>query len=248
MEMKENATLMEKKSITEDLAIFKIKLDNPIKFMPGQYVTIATEIDGKPVGRPYSISSSPNNHDIIEIYVKLIDNGSFTPKLFQLEKNSRMIILPVKGRFVYEQDERNIVMIASGTGLGPYISFLKHIEETGCNKHGKIILIHGVSYESHLAYRDYLESLGKNNKINFIYLPTLSRPSENKNWKGLIGRAEAILEGEKLKEMLGLEFTPEKTSFYLCGHPKMIENCINILTEKGFKKALDIHFERYWVE
>src|SRR5919204_389112 len=74
------------------------------------------------------------------------------------------------------------------------------------------------------------------------YIPTVSRPWEDADWRGEVGRAEDVL-----RKYLDLyEMTPENCSTYLCGHPQMIENGKGILLRRGFDRA-QVHVEIYWM-
>ena len=66
----------------------------------------------------------------------------------------------------------------------------------------------------------------------FKYVATVSRPWDNPNWKGETGRVDDLL--RKYTDGWGLR--PDTTTAYLCGHPKMIENCRGILERAGWKK------------
>src|SRR5690606_30668071 len=42
----------------------------PFAYLPGQFLTVAIPVDGKPVRRSYTIASSPTQQDYAEITVK----------------------------------------------------------------------------------------------------------------------------------------------------------------------------------
>ena len=64
------------------------------------------------------------------------------------------------------------------------------------------------------------------------YVTSISRPWEDKAWKGEVGRVDDLV--RKYSDMWGL--APENTSVYLCGHPKMVETCKAILGRRGWQK------------
>ena len=75
------------------------------------------------------------------------------------------------------------------------------------------------------------------------YVPTISRPWEDPNWKGELGRVDDVLR----KYVDTLDLASENTTAYLCGHPQMIVNAKGILLRAGFKQD-NLHEEQYWVQ
>src|SRR4026209_440908 len=76
-----NATLVRRGDQHESLAYFWVRMDgDATPFEAGQYMTIGLMVDGRIVQRPYSIASAPRNAaDGYEMYVRLVDGGTFTP-------------------------------------------------------------------------------------------------------------------------------------------------------------------------
>ena len=72
------------------------------------------------------------------------------------------------------------------------------------------------------------------------FLPTISRPGQDKNqgWSGNTGRVNNIVE-DKIREF---SLLPKDTMVYACGHPGMIEDVKERLTPTGF----DFLEERFW--
>jgi ferredoxin--NADP+ reductase len=94
-----------------------------------------------------------------------------------------------------------------------------------------LTLLHAVSRSWEFAYRDELVALAEEFRW-LTYLPTISRPWEDREWQGEVGRAEDVLR----KYIDHLALPPEGTTVYLCGHPQMIENSRGILRRRGFAK------------
>ena len=241
-------TLVKKEEITKGLAVFKFKTEKNLEFIPGQYVTLIAEIEGRRVLRPYSIASAPYQLPEIEFFVRYVlkDNkpGLFTSKLFNAKPGKKFETLKLAGMFLLdENDKRTKIFLASGTGLGPFISMIRH----EIRKYGKSnsIVVHGVSRVSDLGYRKEIEKYVKGGKLR-SYIPTISRPEENKKWKGETGRVENIL--GKLEKILKVKITKDKYVVYACGHPNMVDTAANYYKKLGFAENKDVKFERYWSE
>jgi ferredoxin/flavodoxin---NADP+ reductase len=66
----------------------------------------------------------------------------------------------------------------------------------------------------------------------------------------LTGYIEKHLSSGLLEKEAGIEITPEKTHFYLCGNPKMVESVTDFLAKRNYNKhtseqAGSLHVEEY---
>ena len=86
---------------------------------------------------------------------------------------------------------------------------------------------------------------------NLTYIPSITRPHLDAEWKGDTGRITRYFDTDVLKERLGLEMHPDKVSVFLCGNPAMIEDVKKVLEPKGFTQHSptahgSLHIEEYW--
>ncbi len=101
-------------------------------FKAGQFITISARVKGSIVTRPYSIYSSPKDalNGIIEIGVKR--SGFFSNFLVDVIKiGTKVMIGEPSGDFYYDnlRDKKNIVGIAGGSGVTPFVSMIKSLIE-----------------------------------------------------------------------------------------------------------------------
>lgn len=266
--------LIYRENLTDDLAIFRFsRVDNsPIDgFKPGQFVSLGLKIDENEIThRTYSIASSPSENNFYEFYIKHKEHptlGKFTTALFNLNIGDPVFLQSPRGSFTIEdeingiQDTRNMVLVCSGTGLAPFMSYIRYLKNSG-NKR-RVILLHGVSFVQELGYRTLLEKLTSEPTLfDFVYVPTVSRLSDNfsENWKGCTGRVETLLSGienhdSKIEQILNEHLTIDNSIFYLCGYKNMISDVISLLSPLGFvdnrhkKKdgSFDIKYELYGI-
>jgi ferredoxin--NADP+ reductase len=227
--------------ISEGLAIVGVQaLENPFPFNPGQYATLGlVGLEDKLVQRPMSISSSADRLDEYEFFIRLVEGGEFTPLLWERRVGDPMNIKGAKGRFVLQDDGRTGVLVASGTGLAPFMSMIETLRDRGQTR--DLVLLHGVSHDYDLAWRSQLEALAGSGSFPVRYAGTVSRPQNCPDWNGLTGRVEAIVEGQL--EQHGL--TPENSTVYLCGNPDMIEAVEAMAAARGFPPE-QVRKELYW--
>jgi ferredoxin--NADP+ reductase len=226
--------------IAEGLAIVGVQaLENPFPFNPGQYATLGLMGPEKLVQRPMSISSSADRLEEYEFFVRLVHNGEFTPLLWELRVGDPINIKGAKGRFVLQDDGRTCLLVASGTGLAPFVSMIETLRDRGETR--DLVLLHGVSHDYDLAWRAELEELAADDAFPLRYAGTVSRPQNCPEWTGLTGRVEAIVEGQLDVH----ELTPDNTTIYLCGNPDMIDAVEQAAAARGFPPE-QVRKELYW--
>ncbi|MEO5373134.1 MAG: ferredoxin--NADP reductase [Alphaproteobacteria bacterium] len=265
-----NATLIGRIDITPQLVILQVRPDESVPdFTPGQYMVLGllpeaprlpeatpvedapTATNGKMIRRAYSISSGSRQRDFLEFYVSLVSNGELTPRLFAMKAGDRLFVGPrAKGMFTVNDlpPDANLLMVATGTGLAPYISMLRTNVLEGRGR--KVAVLHGASYSWDLGYRGELEGLSRV-RNNFAYLPVVSRPEVDRDWQGRTGRLPSWLENPALAEGCGFPLSPTTAHVFLCGNPGMIEQAEAVLTARGYVvdergTAGTLHREKYW--
>jgi ferredoxin--NADP+ reductase len=242
-------TLLERVDFSEELAVFRLRADEPVDFTPGQYATIGLMDDGtdRPLLRPYSVASAPGTTEV-EFFIERVDEGDLTSKLWDLEQGAEVWMRDkIVGRFTLDPSCSYHLMAATVTGVGPYVSIvrdqLQALRAGTLDAPEPMLVLHGASRSWELGtYLDELASLAE--QVDwFKYVPTVSRPWEDPEWTGECGRVEDILR----KYLDATPFAPGDTAAYTCGHPKMIEKAQGILHRAGFDEDA-IHEEKYFVE
>jgi ferredoxin--NADP+ reductase len=259
-----NATVIGKIMLTPDLMVLRIRTDEPrTEFKAGQFthigaltsesrssnsvMTLETLKDDFLIKRPYSIASAKHDTQEFEFYISQVKSGQLTPRLFNLSQGRRMWVDDkILGVFDLNDtpEGTNVVFIATGTGLAPYISFLRsHIRD---HQNSNLAVIHGAGYQWDLGYYSELSFI-QHSFQNFKYFPTLLKPDSS--WNGLTGYIQNHLEDGILERIANIEVNPEKTHFFLCGNPKMVESVTEFLFKNNYRKACDnggsLHVEEY---
>lgn len=258
-----NATLSYRSDLNRRLSIVRVSPDGGRvpEFEPGQFAVLALppppEARQGPdkrrrlIRRAYSIASAPGVSDYLEFYIVLVDDGTLTPMLWTAGPGDRLWLDPrIAGKFTLRDvpADRDLVMVATGTGLGPYMSMLRHYR--GRSRWRRFVLIHSAQAQADLGYRDELERIGRED-ATVRYLPTLTREPPDSAWSGLRGRVQTLLDDRAYERLVGSPLSPEQCHVFLCGHPEMIESVEQILRHRGFRTHSpqnpgQIHYERYW--
>ena len=238
-----SAELIERRDVSASLAVFHFRAAEQPKFIAGQYATIGVVADGDTLERPYSIISSPYE-PFLEFFVELVPGGDLTPKLWEMKLGSRILIRRrIVGQLTLAPGVKRHLMLATVTGVAPFVSILRtqQIERRrGKVSDDQFLLIHGASRVADFGpYLGELEELSQSGLLT--YVPTISRPWEEPNWRGETGRVEDIL--RKHADQVEMDHT--NSIAYACGHPRMVENAKEILARKGFSKD-QIREEEYF--
>ena len=209
-----------------------------------------TPIQGGFLRRAYSIASSSLEQQYLEFYIIQVKSGGLTPRLFALKVGDPLWLGPkMTGAFTLDEvaGARNLVFIATGTGLAPYMSMLRtHLLDAPSSR--KFAVIHGARHASDLGYREELFHMERDHAA-FTYLPVITRPDPA--WQGLTGRLQDFWATNPLERTWGRRPSPAGTDIFLCGNPGMVEALMKHLEAEGFrehtrKEPGQVHFEKYW--
>jgi len=263
-----NATVVGREEINPQLLILRVQPDSPLfEFKPGQFGVLGllgrearlpeaaaedpvTAPDAL-VRRAYSIASASVERRYVEFYLTLITSGQLTPRLFALKHGDRLF-LGVKASGVFTLDRvpagKGAILIATGTGLAPYMSMLRTMLVTETQR--RFVVLHGARFSWDLGYRAELESLARL-RSNFTYIPSITRPDQDPHFQGQTGRIQALLEQGVVEQQAQVPLDPARTDVFLCGNPEMVQTVKALLEARGFKadhgKDIgSIHVEEYW--
>jgi len=264
-----NATVVYRQDVTDGLAVVRVRPDGGAvpEFEPGQFATLGLPPDPVPesepgpeaagrrrpkmVRRAYSIASPPQVRDYLEFLVILVEGGRLTPKLWTLHEGGRLWMdNKIKGRFTLNgaPADKDLVMVSTGTGLGPFMSMLR--AHRGGTRWRRLVMINGVRRVADLGYREELEETARS-EDSFFYIPLVSREPPDSLWPGLRGRVQQVLEDGTYGRLVGTRLDPDQCHVFLCGNPDMIRSVQASLESRGFRPHTNnspgnIHFERYW--
>jgi ferredoxin-NADP reductase len=201
-----------------------------LEFVPGQFVSLSDSVASKNITRAYSIASAPGSGNRFELCLNRVDDGAFSPHLFDLSAGDVVNMQPPLGTFTLRQPLRDSLLVATGTGIAPFRSMLKAVLQRDAPA---FTLLFGVRYESHLLYREEFEKMAREFP-QFRFWPTLTRPGPE--WAGRAGRVQAHLD-EAIGERRDIDI-------YLCGLQPMVDDVRQILKGMGFDRK-QIRYEKY---
>lgn len=228
--------VIERRQVSGDLIILKVQRPPGFEFLPGQ----STKLELANLRRRYSIASAPAEH-FLEFFIELVPGGQMSGQLLHLKTGDRLGIEAPKGGFLLADKYSTHLMIATVTGISPFISMLRQhfrAETEGVGRH-RFIVLQGASYQDEFGYREELEQLVGAFPEQITYIPTISRAGEERNtgWSGEQGRVGTV--AEKYLERFALD--AQFTCVYACGNPDMVDGIEQQFRAEGFT----VRTERY---
>lgn len=185
------------------------------RYLSGQYINI---IKGD-YKRSYSIANNSSASNLV-FFIKNYEGGRFSNYLFNEAKINDLLRIegPIGTFFYRKTNKKNVVFLATGTGIAPVKAMLEQMDENNSEVIDKnIYLFFGGRTEEDLFWKPEF----KNIKVHFI--PVLSR--SNADWKGAKGYVQDAVLSEKID--LG------DSVLYACGSENMIKDSRELLIEKG---------------
>ncbi len=212
------------------MVVFDIpsELKNDYAFIPGQYITLCVDLDGKEERRSYSICSGPNEN--LAVAIKIVADGkvsSWANK--ELKVGDEVLVSKPEGNFKWSDKDAFVVAFAAGSGITPMLSIAKHLE----NQVGDMRLFYGNKSESSTMFLNELSSL-KNTKTHLF----LSQEVKE-------GTTNSRLTNDSISELIKSDLNLLKAdAFFLCGPEEMIKSGLETLKLFGVSKD-KIHYELF---
>lgn len=228
-------TVVDLQRPTDDLMRFTIVRPKGFTFRPGDSV----RLDMAGVRRRYTIVSAPHEPHL-EFFVELVPGGRMSGHLATLRPGARITVAgPAKGGLALDPKARRHLMLATVTGVNPFVSILRDAVHGGRTS-TPCVLVHGASHHDEFGYRAELEALAAARPDLLTYRPTVSRPDDprNRGWRGATGRVDAHIDDLRAR----LALSPADTAVYACGNPAMIDGVRGRLGDLGYR----VHSESYF--
>lgn len=216
------------------------ELKTEFDFIPGQYLTLRATVNGEDIRRSYSICSSPINEDL-RVAIKQVPEGKFSTYANQnLQVGETMQVMTPMGNFhseIVENQQKNYVGFAAGSGITPILSILKTVLIK--EPESRFTLFYGNKTMDSIIFHEEIERL-KNIYMNRLSVHhILSRESLGVQlYKGRI-------DADKCQSFCNLFIDPKSVDeYFICGPEQMIHAVKDTLADVGVDKK-KIHFELF---
>ncbi|MGC8572028.1 MAG: ferredoxin--NADP reductase [Candidatus Micrarchaeia archaeon] len=231
--------LYERIDETKDVIIVRFKPEDgkPLNFIPGMFVMIyGVDETGKlREGRAFSIASDPSS-PILEIFAVKehpLNNTMHRTYFLDAKIGSTFIIKGPYGQFKFNSNtDKKVLLIAGGTGVAPFMSFLKHMDTTGSSIDA--VLMYSVRFPTDIIQKSKIEEFEKKLKLKVAI--TVTRPQPNDNWKGLTGHIDINMIKAQCPDYI-------ERKVYVCGplaFVKAMQDCLLLMNIKKENIKADI--------
>lgn len=193
-------------------------------FQAGQYINLFVEVDGVRTGRPYSISSPPNQTAYYDITVRRVPDGFVSSYLLdQVKVGDVLESTGPAGQFYYNPliHGKDLVFLAGGSGVTPFMSMIREATDRMLDR--KIHLIYGCRSPQEAIFHQELVDRAAAYE-NFTYDLVISEPASD--YEGLTGLIDADLISSRIGSVEG-------KTFYICGPQEMYAFAIPELKKLG---------------
>jgi len=259
--VKENYSLLKEGAIGRVNHItFDLKGGDPfLNYVEGQSVGIMAageDANGKPHKlRLYSIASTRHGDDFegntVSLCVRQLQyekegqtiNGVCSTYLCDIKPGEKVKITGPVGKemLLPEDEDANIVMLATGTGIAPMRAYLRRMfepserEKNNWNFKGKAWLFMGAPKSANLLYEEDLQRYLENYPDNFKYTKAISREQQNTKGGRMYIQDRVLESANELFNMI----EDDKTHIYLCGLKGMEPGIDEAMTKAAKEKGLD---------
>ncbi len=227
--------LLEKQKYNEtDVMSFKfskqdIEQKKELDYISGQYAFF--DIGGvynDPEGplRHFTIASSPTENFIM-ISTRIRDTP-YKKRLSSLEEEKAKVkVRGPTGKFILHEDySKPAVLLSGGIGVTPFRSMIKYATDKQLPI--KIVMFDSNRDETNILYKNEFDECLKTNKnLKIIYTITGEGQPPLGHWEGEAGRIDKAMITKYVSED-----ELNKSIFYICGPPAMLNALQNILNEK----------------
>jgi toluene monooxygenase electron transfer component len=226
------ATLTAFSEIAPGMGEFVFRTEAPARFLPGQFAILHPP--GAPGARAYSMSNLPNEAGEWRFVIRRMPGGKGSNAMFDaLRIGEALTIDAPYGRAYWRHDnDRDVVCVAGGSGIGPIVSVvLAALAEGGARR---IHVFEGARTEADLCFR----KLARAESPGLAYRPALSAEPDGSGWTGARGFIHAHVEAHA--------FPVETTEFYFAGPPAMVEAMNDLLVMRWLAPLGQIHTDKFF--
>lgn len=221
--------IIELKDIANLTKSFVLEKPKNFDYLPGQHIFVEIAPEN---GKPFSLVSSPTQN-FLEFATIIRKDSSFKQELNSLQLEDELIVSgPYGKKFYYEDFEKDIVFIAGGIGITPFMGILRYLTDKEMNT--RVTLIYSSKLFKNIAFKKELDELVEKNKnIRIVYTIT-----EDLDYKGNKGRIDKEFIQDHVENI-------QDKVWYIAGASKMVEAVYTILKELNAKNIKLDSFNGY---
>ncbi len=222
---------------THDVKTFRFVAEPAVwfKHQPGQFVTLSLEIDGLPVQRSYSISSSPSRPHTLDITVKRVaappDALTLAPGLVSNWLHDHLCVgskLRLNGAFGHftciDAPLQKLLFLSAGSGITPMIAMAEWLCDTASEV--DVIFLHSARSPKDVIFQPQLQVLSAQHP-NFKLAITTTRSTAGQPWWGYTGQLNPAM-----LQTIAPDF--QERCIYVCGSAPFMDAAKTLFSNLNF--------------
>jgi ring-1,2-phenylacetyl-CoA epoxidase subunit PaaE len=215
------------------------RLHGAYSYVPGQYLTLRTTIDGEDVRRSYSICSGLDDGEL-RVVIKRLAGGAFSNWANEHPRvGDTLSVMTPDGRFgvpIEPGATRTLVAFAAGSGITPVMAILKTVLR---QEAGRFFLFYGNRSTADILFREQLEDLKDRYLERLAVFHVLSREQQDITMlNGHLDTAKVAVLMRSVVPAAGVD------QAFICGPQPMIEGLETALAGLGMARER-VHVERF---
>jgi toluene monooxygenase electron transfer component len=227
------ARLEARRMLTADMGEFTFRIPARASFLAGQYALLYPfHAEG---ARAYSMANLPNGEGLLQFIIRRVPGGAGSNALFDALQPGAQIDVdgPYGHAWLRDDNTRDIVCIAGGSGLAPMLSIARGaLAQPGKRR---VHFFYGARTQADLGAAVELNELAQERLSASV---VLSSPEPSLPWHGATGFVHAEVERSLAAPL-------DQHEFYFAGPPPMIDAVQAMLMQKHRVPYGQIHFDRF---
>ncbi|SPB16655.1 flavodoxin reductase (ferredoxin-NADPH reductase) family 1 [Caballeronia novacaledonica] len=223
---------------THDVRSFEFRTEDglPVRFEPGQFMTVSASVQGQSVERCYTISSAPTRPFLLSITVKRVPGGTVSNWLHDTMKpGSTLRAYGPSGVFTpTAAPAPKSLYLSAGSGVTPLMSMTRASIDLGLDR--DIVFIHSARTPADIVFREELARLAKLSPRLRVFF-VCEGIGDEANWNGPTGRLSLSLLSQWAPDYLEREV-------FTCG-PAGYMSAVRALLREGGHDPARYHQESF---
>lgn len=231
--------LVRSSPLTHNSKRLQFRLDTPFSYELGQHVKLQISVrGGRLLNRPYTPLQDPERSTMMDLLIKVYEDGDVTPHLGRLEVGSavKFSIAGSPVRFLALRDLKHLGLLAAGTGIAPFVAIIRHYLAIDEGPHITLLFVN--PYQDDILLRDLFDEWAKLHPTRFRVYYALTQPPPE--WNGLRGRPDVEMIREHMPPSSSCTIPAfiiflliSATQILVCGPVRMVNSLTTLLQGEG---------------
>lgn len=212
---------------THDVRSFHFRREDgaPLRFEPGQYITLALEIAGQRLARCYTVSSPPTRPFTFSITVKRVPGGPVSNWLHDhLQPGGRLQATGPAGSFTpTAHPAHKLLYLSAGSGITPLMSMLRASLDLGESM--DLVFVHSARTPADIVFREELAALARLSE-GLRVIAVCEALGDERSWPAPLGRLSLALLRQQVPDFL-------ERAVFACGPEGYMRAAQALLAEAG---------------